>query len=554
MNLSRRTHLAFVAVSICVGPLAAQDSRSALVDQLFARWSSPDTPGAAVAVARGGEVLHVGTYGVRDVDGGDPITRDTVFYIASTSKQFTAACILDLAERGGISLADDVRDYIPELPDYGEKITLRHLLTHRSGLRDFLELMLFAGWELDDQDDPQRALELICRQKRLNFPPGSDFGYSNTGYFLLSEIVRRVSGSSLREYAQEHVFAPLGMNSSVFKDDAEQEVPRLAVGHELARSGYRARHTRFALVGSGGLYSTLDDLLAWQANFSTGAWGEELLREMQTPPTLRPDQGRSPELGRYGYGLMLRDYKGLPVVMHPGGSFGYQANLVRFPEQDLSIVVLANSSDVPAAELGFAIADIYLAGEASTEEAARSGGAGGRPGARIFRSPETGSVLILSTRADGSSRIATLSFKVEVAASAPSEMRSVGSGLPVRVMIREGEGGEPDRLEVGIEDQEVQVFEELGPVSPDPEDRSRKLGEYFSEELGATVSLVERGGQLAIDDSGMSVSIPPFLEISRDTAISDRGLQLDFLRDTAGEVVGMDFSTGRINRLHLTKK
>jgi CubicO group peptidase (beta-lactamase class C family) len=236
-----KTSLALiVSVLTITGLLVGQDSRSAQVDQLLAQWNGSDTPGAAVAVAREGEVLHIGTYGVRDVGTGEPITRDTAFYIASTSKQFTAACIAHLAQSGELSLDDDVRKYVPELPDYGDTITVRHLLTHRSGLRDFLELMIFAGWDMDAEHDEQRALALICRQKELNFRPGSDFGYSNSGYFLLSEIVHRVSGSSLREYAEEKVFAPLGMNHSAFKDDPDQVI----------ESGGGARADPFGVPGA----------------------------------------------------------------------------------------------------------------------------------------------------------------------------------------------------------------------------------------------------------------------------------------------------------------
>ncbi len=165
-----KTRLALIlSVLTSTGLLVGQDSRSVQVDQLFARWNGSDTPGAAVAVARGDEVLHIGTYGERDVGTGESITRDTAFYIASTSKQFTAACIAHLAQSGELSLDDDVRKYVPELPDYGDTITVRHLLTHRSGLRDFLELMIFAGWDMDAEHDEQRALQLICRQKDLNF-------------------------------------------------------------------------------------------------------------------------------------------------------------------------------------------------------------------------------------------------------------------------------------------------------------------------------------------------------------------------------------------------
>lgn len=537
-----------LALLLAPASLVGQDPRSAAVDALFERWNSSESPGAAVAVVRADELLHLGTYGVRDVETRQPITADSAFYIASSSKQFTAACVLHLAAEGGLSVDDEVRKHVPELPDYGEPITIRHLLNHRSGLRDFFELMVVAGWDIDRKMDEDEVLRLICRQQALNFPPGSDFGYSNTGYFLLAEIVRRVSGSSLREYADKNLFEPLGMTRSTFKDDPELVIDEMAVGHEPTSSGYRARHTDFALVGSGGLYTMLGDLVRWQKNFKRAEWGGNLLEQMQTPQVLRVDQGRSPELGRYGFGLILREYRGERVVMHPGGSYGYQANLLRFPDQDLSIVILANASSVPASDLGFEIADIYL-GPVLAAEPVASTGSGMRPGARIFRKRDGGDVLILSTRGDGTSRIATLSYKFEVVATGASTLRSLGSGLPVVAELTEG-----GRLEVRIEDQRPDVYEELALSRPDQEDEQRKLGEYASAELDASVRLIDKRGQLAIDDSEMAMPIPPFMTIDPNTAISDRGVQLDFVRDEGGEVTGMYLSTGRARRIFLTRK
>jgi hypothetical protein len=240
--------------------------------------------------------------------------------------------------------------------------------------------------------------------------------------------------------------------------------------------------------------------------------------------------------------------------MHPGGSFGYQANVLRFPEQGLSVVILANASPVPAMDLSFEIADIYLAEEFPAEDAPSTAVAGPRPGFRLFRGPDAGDVVILSTRPDGTSRIATLSYKVELVATGPSTFRAVNSGLPVVAKVISGAAGGRNRLEVQIEDQDKQVYEELARALPNPADREAKLGEYFSAELGATVRLVGRRGQLAIDDSEMAMPIPPFLSISRDTAVSDRGVQLDFIRDGDGEVTGVYLSTGRARRILLIKK
>ncbi len=551
MNLCRTLGLLplFVVVCSVIAPTVAADERGERVDQLFSAWNE-STPGAVVAVAQGDEVLHFGAYGLRNVASKQPVTRETRFYLASASKQFTAACIADLAQQGQLSLNDSVRKYIPQLPEYADKVSLLHLIHHRSGLRDIFELMSLAQRDLDAAVTPTEVLDLVCRQQSLQFEPGESFSYSNTNYFLLAEIVERVSGVSLRDYAEERIFAPLGMEHTEFRDSVDQVIPQLANGHENAAGGYRARDSKFCLPGSGGLYSTVDDVLRWQRNLATGEWGgRELMRQLQTPPDLTNEQRQSPMIGPYAFGLIAREYRGLPVVVAPGGSFGYGAMLMRFPEQDLSIIVMANSSQADATDLGFAIADIYL----GDQLAAPMSPEGEKPQPRfaLFRSDD-GDILILSARPTGEAHLTTLSYKVAVQPSGHQVYVSVDAALPVTARFKAD--GSERIVEVQVADESAIVYRPLQISSPGEQAVSAMAGTYFSEEIGAEVTLKFVSGRLVMDDEGMEVSIAPFMPISADLFLSDTGVTLEVLNRKGDNVSQLVISTPRARGIVFDRK
>ena len=226
----------------CVAPISAQSDTVA--EFLTARYTE-NAPGCAIAVVRDGRVIDTFVRGMADAGAGRKIDVDSRFYLASVSKQFTAACVYILAREGDLSLDDDVRKYVPELPDYGDVITVRHLIHHRSGLRGYLELMALAGMDLDAPHTTREALELVCRQQGLNFRPGSEFLYSNTGYLLLAVIVERVTGKSLRAFARDNLFGPLGMTDTDFRDEPAQEIERAVVGHDQTSTGFQPHPTKF---------------------------------------------------------------------------------------------------------------------------------------------------------------------------------------------------------------------------------------------------------------------------------------------------------------------
>ena len=240
------------------------------VDKVFEQWDKPDSPGCALGVYRDGQIVYKRGYGMANLNDDVPITPATVFHVASMSKQFTAASILLLAQQGKLSLDDDVHKYIPELPDFGEPITLRHLLHHTSGLRDQWSLLDLAGWrysqDLITDDD---VMSVLVRQKALNFKPGEKYMYSNTGFTLLAIIVKRVSGMSLREFTTKNIFQPLGMTHTHFRDDHEEIIKHDALGYEQDGKDkpFRMNLTNFDTAGATSLHTTVEDLQLWDENF-----------------------------------------------------------------------------------------------------------------------------------------------------------------------------------------------------------------------------------------------------------------------------------------------
>src|SRR3984893_9623898 len=332
----------------------------AAVDEVFEDLARPGSPGCALGVFRDGQVIYAKGYGLANLEENVAITPKSVFDIGSTSKQFTAASILLLEKQGKLSVNDDVRKYIPELPDYGQKITILQLLNHSSGLRDYLALMELAGINTDSVTTDEDALALIARQKALNFAPGSDWLYSNTGFFLLSVIVKRASGETLREFAAENIFVPLGMTHTQYRDDHTSLIADRALAYEVKESkdGYTLDVSYFEQTGDGAVHTSVEDLWKWDENFYSG-WigGKEFLAEIQERGKL--NGGKVLE---YAKGLFVADYRGLHTVRHAGAWGGYRAELLRFPEQHFSVACLCNVGNANPSKRANQVADVYLAG------------------------------------------------------------------------------------------------------------------------------------------------------------------------------------------------
>jgi CubicO group peptidase (beta-lactamase class C family) len=340
------------------------------VDKVFAKWDSTVSPGCALSVIQDGQIIYKRGYGMADLDHDIPITPKTVFHVASISKQFTASAILLLAQEGKISLDDDVRKYIPELPDFGVPITIRHLIHHTSGLRDQWSLLGLAGWryslDLITDDD---VLDVISRQKELNFKPGAEYVYCNTGFTLLAQIAKRVSGQSLREFTGKRIFQPLGMNSTHFRDDHAEIVKNIAYGYvDGEGETYRLSVTNFDTVGATSLLTTVEDMAHWDGNFyHPKVGGPQFVKQQLENGSL--NSGKSID---YASGLSLGKYRGLPTVGHGGADAGYRADFLRFPEQHFAVACFCNKGEINPGELTQRVADIYLASGFKEPPPARS--------------------------------------------------------------------------------------------------------------------------------------------------------------------------------------
>ncbi|WP_306619420.1 serine hydrolase domain-containing protein [Chryseobacterium ginsenosidimutans] len=335
------------------------------IDSLFSNYNSK-TAGVAVGIVKDGKLIYKKGYGTANLEYDIPITPKTIFNVGSVSKQFTTFSIYLLERQGKISLNDDVRKYIPELPVYEKTITIKHLCSHTSGLKDQWALLTLAGWRMDDVITPEQVMKIATKQKELNFLPGSQFKYSNTGFSLLAEIVKRVSGKSFGEFAKENIFNPLGMENTLIYDDNEKIVKNRAYSYGNENGLYSKRNLNSSSVGPTNVYTTVEDLSKWTANFENPTVGdvdfinhfnERTSLDNGEPAILAVSDG---ETIYHAKGQFMRNYKGLNVYNHTGSDAGFKSYLGRFQDNKLSIILLSNDESFASYKSGMAIAEFYL--------------------------------------------------------------------------------------------------------------------------------------------------------------------------------------------------
>lgn len=546
---------------------AAPDALAPEVDRLFAEWDKGGGPGYAVAVVRDGKVVHARGYGMADLEHEVRLTPRSVFDIGSTSKQFTAAAVLLLARQGKISLDDEVRKHVPELSQYEWPVTVRHLLHHTGGVRDYLTLMSLAGLSPRNDYSDRQVVGLIARQRALNFRPGEEHLYSNSGYYLLGEIVRRASGKSLRQFADEHLFRPLGMKDTHFHDDTTEVVARRASGYApKPGGGFRLDMSIFHVVGDGALYTTVEDLALWDAVFydpSKLAGGADLVRDLQAVGRLNSGAPLT-----YAAGLNVSEYKGLRRVSHGGAWAGYRADMVRFPDQRLTVICLANFASADPTGMAHKVADLYLAPHFKPGAGPGASGGGGAPAAEAK--------FVTLPAAELSARVGSyydrrggLFRRIELhegklyyvrSASNRSELAPLSAerflmlGVPgkVELTFRPAGPGAPARLEFVSEGSPPLVLEAVEPFTPTPEQLAEYAGDYYSEELDVTHRLRARDGRLSIsvgnDPSEMSAA-----PLVRDE-FGVQGVVMRFRRDAQGRIGGLTLDAGRVRGVAFVRK
>lgn len=528
--------------------LAAMPTDRQAVDQLFAAYGKAGSPGCSLGVIRDGVFIYSNGYGLASVELGVPLSPQSVFYMASVSKQFTAASVVLAAEQGFLSLDDDVHKYIPELPDYGQPITLRQMLHHTSGFRDYLGLVQIAGRDILDVHPDSEMLDLIVRQKALNYSPGSEYLYSNTNYFLLAQIIKRATKKPLSVFAEENIFKPLAMSHTRFFDDKSAVVPGRVSAYEPGKDGsFKVNwSTNFDGVGDGGLMSSVDDLLLWDRNFYDNRLGKgTLLKEMQTRGTLA--SGKQID---YALGLDIGNYRGLPIVEHGGALFGYRTEILRFPEQRFSVVCLCNLASANPSALSRAVADVYLklpvaptpTPEKTPQKSAQMSTASEvRALAGKYENPLDHSVVQFHA-AEDSLQVFGMNLKRTgpnrfVTPFGPTVSFENKSG---KMKVRVGDGDrtmfEGDRIdEIHVGETALQAY----------------AGEYESAELDTTYRFSVENGNLTLRNRwNAPAKVEPLIH---DEFTIDQLGTVIFHRDAAGRVSGLGVYSGRIRDVTFEK-
>lgn len=539
------------------------DQMTDQVDKLFAKWDKKDSPGCALAIIKDGKIIYKRGYGMADLERDVPITSKSIFDIASTSKQFVAMSIVLLAEEGKISLDDDIRKHIPEMPDYGNKITIRHLVHHTSGIRDYCDLMGMAGMAFENDYPEAQIIELIARQKALNFKPGDKHLYSNSGYFLLGEIVKRVSGKSLNEFTKEKIFQPLGMKITHFYDDFTRVVKNRAIGYFPKKDGYGIAVYLFDLVGDGGLLTSVEDLFSWDQNFyhnKLGKQGQKLIEQILTPGTLNNGKKLT-----YAFGLGIREYKGLKMVSHGGSWAGYRAQMLRFPGQQFSVICLSNLAGFNPTVMASKVADIYLSDH--LKETPKDKPASAKP--KIVKLPE--SELKDKTGAYRHPEIGAIwhiiyeekKLKVKSALGAPFftlvplsplKFQAVDEPVDVRLtFLKPGKSGaKAMNLEVKVEDREPVVWKSITLAAPSLAQLKEYAGNYYSEELDATYKLFIKEDKLYFQFKYSTDSF--YLEPAVKDEFQFMSAKLQFKRDNQGKISGFTIDSRRSQNIGFKKK
>jgi len=528
------------------------------VDRVFAKWDSTVSPGCALSVIKDGQIVYKRGYGMADLDHDIPITPETVFHVASISKQFTAAAIILLAQEGKISLDDDVHKYITELPDFGARISIRQLVHHTSGLRDQWSLLGLAGWryslDLITDDD---VLDVISRQKELNFTPGAEYVYCNTGFTLLAQIVKRVSGESLREFTWQRIFQPLGMRSTHFRDDHAEIVKHMAYGYEdgEGENSYRLSVTNFDTVGATSLLTTVEDLAQWDENFyHPRVGGPEFVKQQLERGKL--NSGRAID---YAFGLALGKYRGLPTVGHGGADAGYRADFLRFPEQHFAVACLCNKGEVNPGELTQRVADIYLAAEFKEPAAVRSEATPKSVAVATERLAQYPG-LYFKKDDERTVRVTVKDGKVSLAFSGGggremtslSEIRFRLANGPGELTFPDAAGGPAQRLSIHFPGaKEPDIYERVAEFQPTPNELAGFAGSYVSQEIDPIYRIAVEGGSLVLK---RLKSKPEKLEPTITDTFWGLNGDLHFQRGQGGRVTGFTLNAGRVKNFHFAKQ
>jgi CubicO group peptidase (beta-lactamase class C family) len=534
-GMTRTLAAAFVMAAVLSASLAVTGravDEAALTDRVFARWTAA-TPGCAVGVATKGQPVLAKGYGKADLEHNVPIGADTIFEAGSVSKQFTAASVLLLARGGKLSLDDPVRQHVPELPDYGSPLTIRHMLTHTSGLRDWGSVEGIAGWPRTTRVYTHaHVLEIVSHQRALNFTPGTRWSYSNTGFNLAAIIVSRVSGMPFADFTRERLFKPLGMTHTSWRDDYTRIVQGRAQAYAERGGTYHTDMPFENVYGNGGLLTTVGDLLKWNEHFDSPAPGDTVLVAQQQQREAFSD-GRP---HGYALGLFLGTHKGLREVFHSGSTAGYSAFLTRFPDERVSVAVLCNAADANAAEMAHDVADIYLGNRVRTPAAPTP--------THVLTAAEIDAVAGLYREAETGVPMNIALDQNELKAHRVGVLVPQSGSHFATALGQTWEFDGRGRARVHADFTTDLTYERVAPAKPSASDLASYAGVYTSDEAETVLTAVVEGGTLLLMRS-------PDTKIELTPAYADAfnagslGVVI-FRRDGAGRIVELSVSQDRV--------
>lgn len=519
----------------------ATSELAAKIDRLFAKWDRPDRPGVAVAIARDGETIYSRGYGRANLEHDIALTADTVTESGSVAKQFTAAAVVLLAERGRLSLDDSIRKHLPEMPAaLADAITVRMLLNHTSGLRDIHGLFDLIGRpSYSGSHDNADVVRVMSRQRDLNFAPGSEYSYCNAAYILAAVIVERISKQSFGAFSTEHVFLPRGMTRTRWRDDFTTVISGRATGYAPRAGGGYVIDTPYSnLVGNGGLLTTAGDLLKWNASLdgALGEWGR-VVAALQTPAKLR--DGRELD---YGLGLTITEVGGVKEISHGGSTSGYRTFLARFPERRVSFALLANAGDFNPSPAAQALTRLLLdlpappmpkrIAIAESDLAAFAG---------MYHAVQTDDLLRLTVR-DGK----LFAGGGELVPIAPGRFTSPGGRATFSFSAET-----PRRLRIAERNANVD-YTSVMPAKPTGAQLAVYEGTYRSDELDVCHVLTVKAGRLSVGrwPAPALAAEPTFA----DGFMFGRGWHATFTRDAAGAITGYELTNGRCRRVRFSRQ
>ena len=554
--------LALSAALLVVATIAhASDPSPAEVDAIFADYDNTTSPGCSLGVVRDGELIYKRGYGMANLEYGIALSPGSVFRTASVGKQFTAMAVAILAEQDAITLDDPLSQLFPEFSGWADEVTLRQLVHHTSGIRDYLTLAWLAGMGDESYYTDEYALDLLARQKSLNFTPGEEHLYSNSGYLLLAHAVKRATGKSLREWAAENMFGPLGMDHSHYHDDHTHIVPARADGYAPTEDGFRISMTILDMVGDGGVYTTVEDFLLWDRNFydnKLGKGGPQLIEQVTTPGLLN-HQGPM----TYAFGLDVDDYRGLPTVAHSGGFVGFRTDTIRFPEQKFSVVVYCNRADADPTARSRQVADLYLADlmepdKIGASTSPKNGGEVEYSTARLqaltghYWNEKRRAAWDVEWQEEKLVLIISDEDRFEMIPMADGRFAIQGPWLTAEVNF-EALGEDGQRMSILIEDaDEPRNFEKYVPRAPSSQALEAYAGIFYSEELGVSYALDVQDGSLGFRI--VRHERHPLEPLFDEIFSSDEYGTFEFQRGADGVVEGFALDAGRVRNLQFDRQ